>query len=861
MYEKSMDELKNLIDIGMSVQVMVHDGQVMGVYDACVVEIGPKSIYYRLINSPNRCDFLQFGHMLTVLYFVNTSCFRYTGEVVSIDQPDAGCFELRDGIAEEVISNRRRVRVESDISCECLTARPEGNGSIEGSIRDLDLGGAAFISDTFLEPGSQVRLRFRLPNMALPEFDIEAGVIYTRPILIKGRKKYRIGMQFRTLRDGDSLGVSSWVRQCRERDSVTEASRRSADPSVRFVMMSARSDSVETMWDRAEKMQPQCAFGELGVCCHTCLQGPCRIDPFGEGSKAGICGASASTMIAKNFARMVAVGTSAHVEHARHLSEVLMKLGNQKLSAYKITDENKLRYLVKRLGGSDSKTTLMQLTAKLAEMVLDQFIPLRKNQSGNWLDYVLPAKRQNKLDKLGVLPSDLYSPIVELAHRSSSGVDTNPKSLLLSAMRCAMADLAGMHIATEVSDILFGTPAPIETMAGLSVIRADAVNLAVHGHNPMVGDVICDEARKMNPMAVRAGAPGGINVIGVCCAGNELLLRHGIPLAANFASQELAIQTGALDAVAVDYQCISPGIAEAAACYHTRIFTTMPVGRLPENKNVEHIEFDLKKPEKQAQKIIKAAIASFHNRKPERIMLPAEGQRALVGFSMEAIVSALSNLNAKDPLQPLLDQLAAGNIQGIALLGGCNNVLVRQDHSILTLARTLIQENVLVVTTGCSAGACAKSGLLTGQAALKTAGGKLRSVLQTLGEAGGIDGPLPPVLHMGSCVNNARAVDVACALASRLGVDMDEIPVVVSIPEPTTEKAVSIALSAVTLGFPVHVGMVLPIMGSALFESMLKEEIGQWVGGHMIIDSNPISAAGNLLAQIRSRRKKLGLSC
>jgi carbon-monoxide dehydrogenase catalytic subunit len=330
-------------------------------------------------------------------------------------------------------------------------------------------------------------------------------------------------------------------------------------------------------------------------------------------------------------------------------------------------------------------------------------------------------------------------------------------------------------------------------------------------------------------------------------------------LAGNFASQELAILTGALDTMVVDYQCIIPSIAKVAECFHTKIITTLPMGRLPDSAAVTHIEFDMNDPNSQAIQVVRDSIEAFKQRNPKKVSIPKGPQEAIVGFSTESIISVLAKINQENPLQPLIANIAEGNIQGIALLAGCNNSLVRQDYNINTIAAGLIKENVLILATGCCGGALAKSGLMSPKAAEEYAGPGLKKVLGAIGEAAGLEGPLPPVLHLGSCVNNSRAIDIAVAVANALSVDLDALPVVASAPELMSEKAVSIGTFAVTLGFPVHLGVIPPVTGAQEVVSLLTEEVKNLVGGYFIIEPNPIVAVERLLEVIREKRAALGI--
>jgi carbon-monoxide dehydrogenase catalytic subunit len=388
------------------------------------------------------------------------------------------------------------------------------------------------------------------------------------------------------------------------------------------------------------------------------------------------------------------------------------------------------------------------------------------------------------------------------------------------------------------------------------VLKTDAVNIGLHGHSPILSDVIAQVAGQLDAEAQAAGAPAGVNLVGICCTGNEVLMRHGIPAATHSVSQELAIVTGALDAMVVDYQCIMPSLATLAECYHTRLITTMPLAKIP---GAVHVAFDEAHAQQTAAEIIRLGIAAFKKRDAKKVNIPSQQSALMAGFSTEAIVAALSRVNPQDPLKPLIDNIVNGNILGVCLFAGCNNVRVTQDANFLIMARELAKDNVLLLATGCGAGAFARHGLLTSEATQEYAGEGLKAVLTAVGQAAGLPGPLPLVLHMGSCVDNTRAAQVAVAVANKLGVDLDQLPVVASAPEATTEKAIAIGTWAVAAGLPTHVGVVPPVLGSPLVARVLTQDVKSLFGGYFIVDTDPLTSAQKLTAAIRGRRAGLGL--
>jgi len=626
------------------------------------------------------------------------------------------------------------------------------------------------------------------------------------------------------------------------------------DLACQAMLALAQRQDLHTVWDRFAQQTPQCGFGELGTCCRNCLQGPCRIDPFGEGATLGACGASADTIVARNLLRAIAAGTAAHSGHAKHLAHTLLKSAEGQAPDYPVKDEAKLKAVAARLGLPTEGRGTQEVALAVAQVALQDFS--EKDTPVAWAATNVTAGRVETFVKYGVVPTGIDAAISEVMHRTHYGVDADPVNLLLGGVKCALADFAGCAMGTDLADILFGTPQPVVSRANLGVLKTDAVNIGLHGHSPILSDVIAQVAGQLDAEAQAAGAPAGVNLVGICCTGNEVLMSHGIPAATHSVSQELAIVTGALDAMVVDYQCIMPSLATLAECYHTRLITTMPLAKIP---GAVHVAFDEAHAQQTAAEIIRLGIAAFKKRDAKKVNIPSQQSALMAGFSTEAIVAALSRVNPQDPLKPLIDNIVNGNILGVCLFAGCNNVRVTQDANFLIMARELAKDNVLLLATGCGAGAFARHGLLTSEATQEYAGEGLKAVLTAVGQAAGLPGPLPLVLHMGSCVDNTRAAQVAVAVANKLGVDLDQLPVVASAPEATTEKAIAIGTWAVAAGLPTHVGVVPPVLGSPLVARVLTQDVKSLFGGYFIVDTDPLTSAQKLTAAIRGRRAGLGL--
>jgi carbon-monoxide dehydrogenase catalytic subunit len=629
-----------------------------------------------------------------------------------------------------------------------------------------------------------------------------------------------------------------------------DTTKQTVDPAALHILTNASESGYETAWDRYESMLPLCDFGERGLCCRHCLLGPCRIDPFGEGPQAGICGINAHGMVARNLCVMVAVGASAHSDHGSHMLEVLKKVHHDEVLSYQIRSQEKLDALYAESGEVNESDRL----AGVIEAAWNAFGQL--GGETEWLIRLLPVQRVEKLRRLKLLPSGIDSTIRETLHRTHMGVDADHHSLLMAALKCSLADFVGMDVSSSISDVLLGIPTPTRSTANLGVLDSKAVNVAVHGHNPLVSESILEAVPEMEERARRAGASGGINVVGVCCTGNEVLMRRGVPLATNSSSQELAVITGVIEAMVVDVQCIMPSLSSLCSKFHTEFITTSSIARIP---GARHIEMTPLNSVEAAREILELAIEAYGRREPKKIDIPNERAETLVGFSSEAILSVLSQISPEDPLGPLVNLISEGAIYGVVLFAGCNNYKVPQDSGFLYLAEKLAADNVLLLATGCASGAFAKCGYLSPKATREICGTKLAGVLTELGRVAGLDEPLPPVWHMGSCVDNSRPHRLVFALAKRLGVDVDQLPVVASAPEAMSEKSISIGMGAVALGLTTHLGVSPPVKGSNLVTRALGETLQELVGAHFIIETEPLKAYDAILETIRQKRAALGL--
>ncbi|MFZ3062662.1 MAG: anaerobic carbon-monoxide dehydrogenase catalytic subunit [Actinomycetota bacterium] len=551
----------------------------------------------------------------------------------------------------------------------------------------------------------------------------------------------------------------------------------SIDPAALQILEKAQAEHISTCFSRVHEMQA-CPIGKNGGCCRTCFMGPCRFTSQKNSPKVGICGATTDTVVARNLTRSIAAGCAAHAAHGHDLALTLLAVASETAKDFQIKDKVKLHALAQQLGIQTEGRTEKAIALKVAEAALNCF-----GQQNGELDFLrrAPEKRHERWRALNITPRGIHQEIVETVHQTSMGVNQDPERILTQALRVSLADgWGGSMLATELSDILFGTPRPRLAKTNLGVLKEDKVNVVVHGHKPTLAEAIVAAVsdRELLKLAQAKGAKG-INLVGICCTSNEILMRHGISPAGNFLHQELAILTGAVDAMVVDIQCVLQALSPLTDRFHTKLITTSPQAMI---EGATHIEFDEKEASKTAKTIIKMAVENFPNRK--EVFVPQITSDLVAGFSHEYIKYMLGG-KYRASFRPLNDAIITGCVQGIAAVVGCNNPRVCQDEAHNHIVRELIRSNILVVQTGCGALANAKYGLMTPEA-LSEAGPFLREVCKAVG--------IPPVIHLGSCVDNSRILTILTEIVNEggLGEDLSDLPVAAVVPEWMSEKALSI---------------------------------------------------------------------
>jgi len=617
--------------------------------------------------------------------------------------------------------------------------------------------------------------------------------------------------------------------------------KKTIDPTVCELLEICETDGISTAFQRAEEMKP-CPIGAKGACCKNCSMGPCRLTKEGQ---TGICGATISTVAARNLVRMIASGASAHSDHGRDMALTLLAAAEGEAPDYQVRDEKKLLEVAELLGIQTEGRETMEIAQAVAEVALAEF----GRQKGE-LIYLqrAPRKRQQIWRELGIAPRGIDREVVDLMHRTHVGNDQWYDSLLMSGLRTALADgWGGSMLSTDITDILFGSPVPLVARANMGTLSGDQVNIVVHGHEPTLSEMILVAVNdpEMMEYAKSKGAKG-INLAGICCTANETLMRQGVPTVGNFLSQELAVTTGAIDLMVVDIQCIMQALAPLTEQFHTTLVTTSPKAHI---EGVTHVEFEEHRALEIAKSIVKMGVDNFPNRR--EVHIPKDINHLVVGFSHEYINYALGGFY-RGSLRPLNDAVIQGRLRGVAGVVGCNNARSCHDYSHDYIVRELIKNDVLVVMTGCGAIACAKYGLLSPEAA-QYAGPGLREICEAVG--------IPPVLHLGSCVDNTRILTVLSQMATEggLGQDIADIPGVGFAPEWMSEKAISIGCYFVGSGVYTIFGSESPVRNSPVVDRFISEGWEERVGGKLEFIPDPEETVQKAVEHIDKKRAALGL--
>lgn len=641
-----------------------------------------------------------------------------------------------------------------------------------------------------------------------------------------------------------------------EMPDKADVQKMTPNAATREMLARLGEEGIETSFDRFLAQQPQCGFGLRGICCQRCLWGPCRVD--GPKRLRGICGADQNTVVMGNLLRGLSAGCAAHGQHAREVIEtaLLAALGE---SDYALVGEERINGLAERFGLETGGKSTNQLAEEIAGILLEDLSRVEPGEMKTLLAFA-PRERIETWRRLGIMPRSAMYEVFEALHKTTLGGDSDWQDLARQELRTALAycwsTLFGSSLATEM---LFGVPRPRSAEVNYGVLKQDQVNILVHGHSPPMVEKVLEKLNtaEIQELAREQGA-GGIQLVGACCTGLELLARHGVPSAANILGQELLIGTGAVDAVIADMQCVLPGMKNVADCFGTRVITTSDSNRIV---GAAHIPFDPRNADGAALEIARQAVSAFGERDRSRIKIPEYKARATAGFSLEAILEKFGGRAG------LLELLKSGNIRGIVTIVGCNNTKVPYESSHVTIARRLIENNILVTTTGCGSQALLNAGLCDPTAA-EVAGEKLREVCRERG--------IPPVLPVGACVDNTRTIRLFIELAEEAGLDLPQMPFAFSGPEPGNEKTLGQAVTFLTLGISVHQGFPGPIpvpipepaagakspddleRGGNDVADFFAEGIAGLLGGRVFSEPYPELAAKTIQMHLHRQRLALG---
>ena len=621
------------------------------------------------------------------------------------------------------------------------------------------------------------------------------------------------------------------------------------EAATNSLLENAQKVGADTWQQRVKNQTPHCGFGESGTCCRICSMGPCRIT---KKAPRGICGCDVHGIVGRNYLRFTAGGSATHSDHGREIMHTLHQ--TKEGGNYQVKDPDKLIRIAKEWGVETEGKDIYDLAHEMAEIGL--------------LEYGKPFGTQRFLKRAPQHTQDLWKAariepraidreVSTAMHMTHMGCSSLPEALIRQALRSGLSDgWGGSMMGTEFSDVMFGTPKPVDTTANIGVMEKDNVNIVVHGHDPSLSEMIVYYANdpEMVAYAKSLGAKG-ITVSGVCCTSNEVAMRHGIPMAGNFLNQENVVLTGACEAIVVDVQCIFPALGPLSKCFHTKFITTSPIARMPDS---EFIQFNAETAGENAKAIVKMAIENFQNRNQVLVNIPNQKQNARVGYSVEAIVKVLdgvanSQVDEFVTTKPLLECVTSGVLRGAVAMVGCNNPKVRPDSAHVGLMKKLLENDIILIVSGCSAQAAAKAGLMDPVKAKEYCGDGLKRVCELAG--------IPPVLHMGSCVDISRMLILASELSKDSGIPISQLPVVGCAPEWMSEKAVSIGNYVVATGIETFLGVDPYTKGSEEVANLLQGEHGikDWVEARFVVDTDIDSLCDKMIACIEAKREALGI--
>ena len=632
--------------------------------------------------------------------------------------------------------------------------------------------------------------------------------------------------------------VSEYRKTFPSKDEVLE---NTPDPAVREMILRQNQLGFDTTFDRFDSQQPQCGFGMAGICCKICNMGPCKIT---SKSPKGVCGADADLIVARNLLRSAAAGAAQHGMHGREVILSLKWAAEGKLDL-PILGQQKIKDTAKAFGIKTERRSIKKIASELADILLED---MSRTVPGDYkiIEALGSEERKKVWKELDILPISAYHEVFEAYHKTGVGTDGDWKSIMQQFLRCGLAFTYSGVVSTSIAtDGLFGVGDRVTSKVNIGALKKGYVNIAVHGHLPtLVSEIVrVGQEEKFINLAKEAGAKG-IRFYGICCSGLSAMYRYAgvIPLS-NAVSAELVLGTGALDLWIADVQDVFPSIMEVAKCFRTTVITTSESARLPgaERFEYDHHHSNIGETRALAEKIVLRGIESFKDRQGIPVYIPPYEVDAEVGFSPEYVHKHYGSM------KPLYEAVKEGKILGIVNIVGCNNPKVVYEKCVIDVANALLRNNILILTNGCASFPLMKMGYcnVSGQ---EHAGESLKEFL----------GDLPPVWHVGECIDNTKSSGIFAGVAGEAGKPLYEMPFAFSSPEWSNEKGIDAALGFRLMGINSYHCVEAQIHGSKNVIEFLKEGTKELLGSVMVVDTNPDSLGEKIVADIIEKRKALG---
>ena len=632
--------------------------------------------------------------------------------------------------------------------------------------------------------------------------------------------------------------VSEYRKTFPSKDEVLE---NTPDPAVREMILRQNQLGFDTTFDRFDSQQPQCGFGMAGICCKICNMGPCKIT---SKSPKGVCGADADLIVARNLLRSAAAGAAQHGMHGREVILSLKWAAEGKLDL-PILGQQKIKDTAKAFGIKTERRSIKKIASELADVLLED---MSRTVPGDYkiIEALGSEERKKVWKELDIIPISAYHEVFEAYHKTGVGTDGDWKSIMQQFLRCGLAFTYSGVVSTSIAtDGLFGVGDRVTSKVNIGALKKGYVNIAVHGHLPtLVSEIVrVGQEEKFINLAKEAGAKG-IRFYGICCSGLSAMYRYAgvIPLS-NAVSAELVLGTGALDLWIADVQDVFPSIMEVAKCFRTTVVTTSESARLPgaERFEYDHHHSNIGETRELAEKIVLRGIESFKDRQGIPVYIPPYEVDAEVGFSPEYVHKHYGSM------KPLYEAVKEGKILGIVNIVGCNNPKVVYEKCVIDVANALLRNNILILTNGCASFPLMKRGYcnVSGQ---EHAGESLKEFL----------GDLPPVWHVGECIDNTKSSGIFAGVAGEAGKPLYEMPFAFSSPEWSNEKGIDAALGFRLMGINSYHCVEAQIHGSKNVIEFLKEGTKEMLGSVMVVDTNPDSLGEKIVADIIEKRKALG---